>query len=91
MPRLHVEVEGIVQGVGFRWFAREAARRLDLDGWVRNRDDGCVEVAVSGSSDALRSFLAELRRGPPGALVREVRELPPDGQRDLPRPFTIAR
>jgi len=44
----HVVVHGGVQGVGFRWFAREEAARLGITGWIRNRDDGTVE-AVEGA------------------------------------------
>jgi acylphosphatase len=88
---IRVELDGLVQGVGFRWFAREAARRRDLSGWVKNRPDGCVEVAASGSDDQVQSFLDELRRGPTGARVMAVRELPTDGLPELPRPFAIVR
>ena len=49
--RMHVVVSGRVQGVGFRWFVREAAIALDLAGWVRNRPDGSVEVAADGDDD----------------------------------------
>ena len=91
--RVHVEVCGAVQGVGFRWFAREMAVRLDLAGWVRNRVDGCVEVAAEGTDDGVRRFLAQVERGPRGARVDCVRHLEADSpQRDpLPRPFTILR
>lgn len=91
--RVHLEVCGAVQGVGFRWFARETAARLDLAGWVRNRDDGCVEVAVEGDDERVRRFLAQVERGPRGARVDRVRRLAgttpePD---PLPHPFTILR
>ena len=46
--RLHAVVHGRVQGVSFRYFVMECARRLDLFGWVRNRYDGTVEVMVEG-------------------------------------------
>ena len=60
-------VEGFVQGVGYRAFARRAARSLGVSGWVRNRADGTVEALVSGRPDAIEAMLAELRRGPAGA------------------------
>jgi len=64
-------VSGQVQGVGFRWFARAIARRLGVEGWVRNLPSGQVETEGQGSTEALESFEAELRRGPPGSLVTE--------------------
>ena len=88
---VHVQIDGLVQGVGFRWFAREAARRRRLSGWVRNREDGCVEVAASGPDGDVRAFLDEIRRGPAGARVRGVHDLPTDSLADLPTPFSIVR
>jgi acylphosphatase len=84
-------VIGRVQGVGFRWFVREAARRHRLAGWVQNRSDGSVELEVSGDEGALREFLATLREGPPGARVDEVRELSSIDADSLPQPFVIIR
>ncbi|MDF1502631.1 acylphosphatase [Roseisolibacter sp. H3M3-2] len=74
---LHVRVEGRVQRVGFRWFVREEATRLGLAGWVRNLPDGAVEVAASGEPDALAALRAALARGPQGARVAAVADLPP--------------
>ena len=90
MARVHVVVHGLVQGVGFRWFVREAARRHQLAGWVRNNADGSVEVCAEGADASCNALLTELRRGPPGANVAEVRELPP-GAEALPSPFAIER
>ena len=84
-------VIGRVQGVGFRWFVREAARLHRLAGWVRNRSDGAVEVEVSGEETAVRELLAALRDGPPGARVDEVREVSSSDAEPLPQPFTIIR
>lgn len=86
-----VEVRGRVQGVGFRWYARENARRLGLAGWVRNRDDGSVEVAASGAAQAVGRFLEDLRRGPAGARVDDVIALPVEGLGALDEPFTVLR
>jgi acylphosphatase len=66
-------IEGFVQGVGYRHFAWRAARNLGVSGWVRNRADGTVEALVSGRPDAVEAMLAELRRGPSGAGVRNLR------------------
>ena len=54
----HVEVLGQVHGVGYREFTRTIAQRLGLAGWVRNRDDGCVEVAASGNASSIEALLA---------------------------------
>lgn len=69
LERLEVVVHGRVQGVGYRWFARERAAGLGLDGWVRNRADGSVEVYAQGDPPALTAFQADLEVGPPGAVV----------------------
>jgi acylphosphatase len=70
--RLKAEIVGDVQGVGFRYFAQSHARRLGLEGYVRNRYDGAVEVEAEGSSDALEGFLDLLRKGPRAARVQDV-------------------
>ena len=91
MAVVRVEVRGLVQGVGFRWFAREAARRLGLAGWVRNRPDGAVEVAASGPDDSIQTFLDALRRGPSGARVDTLSHLATDELSALEYPFGVLR
>jgi acylphosphatase len=71
--RLKAEIVGDVQGVGFRYFAQSHARRLGLEGYVRNRYDGAVEVEAEGDADSLERFLDLLRRGPRIARVQDVR------------------
>jgi acylphosphatase len=88
---VHFEVIGKVQGVGFRWFVREAARRTDVAGWVRNRPDGGVEIAAAGSDRAVAELLDAVRIGPAGARVDQLRELSADDFGELPRPFTVLR
>jgi acylphosphatase len=87
---MHVVVSGRVQGVGFRWFVREAAIELGLAGWVRNRPDGNVEVAADGDDAEVSRFRELLREGPAHAMVASVEDLPSEN-RELPRPFEIAR
>jgi acylphosphatase len=65
-------VSGIVQGVGFRFFALRSARSLGVRGFARNLPDGRVEVVGTGSADGMRQFQEFLRRGPAGALVNGV-------------------
>lgn len=89
--RLRLEVHGRVQGVGFRWYVREAARRRGVAGWVRNRADGSVELEVSGTEPSLRELIAIIREGPPGARVDEVRETNSADTDELPNPFAIMR
>jgi acylphosphatase len=89
--RLRLEVHGRVQGVGFRWFIREAARRRGVAGWVRNRADGGVELEVSGTEPSLHELIAIIREGPPGARVDEVRETNSADTDELPTPFAIIR
>ena len=71
---LHVMVRGRVQGVGFRWFVRERARELRLKGWVRNTQDGSVEVFAVGEPDALQQLRSALGAGPTGAHVDRIED-----------------
>lgn len=73
--RLEATVTGRVQGVGFRWFARDRAIALGVTGWVRNRADGSLEILAEGPEEALAAFEDALRMGPPGALVRSVQAM----------------
>ena len=65
-------VMGRVQGVGFRWFVENEASKLGVSGWVRNRQDGSVEVLASGTKAQLDSLYDVLRRGPRAARVDNV-------------------
>ncbi len=71
---LHFLIQGRVQGVGFRWFVHREASELELRGWVRNTEDGDVEVVASGATDDLGELRASLRRGPRGSRVDRVIE-----------------
>jgi len=88
--RLHVVVRGRVQGVGFRYFVQEAARALDLAGWVRNAVDGSVEVEAEGTDGDLAKLRATLGDGPRGARVESVEDVAV-GVEQLERPFRIKR
>lgn len=73
---VRLEIEGRVQGVGYRWWTVGVARRLDLRGWVRNRADGSVEVLAIGEARALDGLAAACRQGPSAARVTSVRRSP---------------
>jgi len=88
---LRLRVRGAVQGVGFRWFAREMAQRLGVAGWVRNCEDGSVEIAVSGDDDRVEQFAAAMARGPNHASVSGVSRDPLGNGEELARPFEIRR
>jgi acylphosphatase len=74
----HWLVTGRVQGVGYRWFVVQAARRRGLRGDVRNLPDGRVEVRAAGPAQRLASLRDDLGEGPPGARVDAVDSLEPD-------------
>ena len=57
-------VEGIVQGVGFRFFTEDKAREYDLKGYVKNMYDGSVEVYAEGKKNILEKFLNDIKTGP---------------------------
>lgn len=70
--RLSARITGRVQGVGFRNFTRSQARRLDVNGWVRNERDGSVRLEAEGPRDALESLAEAIRKGPRLARVEDV-------------------
>ncbi len=87
---LKIIVQGRVQGVGYRWFAREAARNLGIKGFVRNLPNGDVEIVAQGTPEVLDQFIQELSRGPAFAHVvnLEIEEL--NLPEDRYRSFEIA-
>ena len=72
--RLHAEVYGDVQGVGFRAFVMRRASGYGLTGWVQNRWDGSVEVIAEGPRTALETLLSDLQAGPSMSTVNRVEE-----------------
>lgn len=71
---LHFLVQGRVQGVGFRWFVHREAGELELRGWVRNTEDGDVEIVATGDPADLDELRAGIRRGPRGSRVDRIIE-----------------
>jgi acylphosphatase len=76
-----VRITGRVQGVWFRAWTVEQARRRGLAGWVRNRTDGSVEALFAGPREKVEEMIADCRNGPPGARVDRV-DREPAGDED---------
>jgi acylphosphatase len=72
LVRARVRVSGVVQGVGYRYFARKAGVAFGLAGSVRNLPDGSVEVVAQGDKQAVNALLSELRIGPRYASIERV-------------------
>jgi acylphosphatase len=71
--RVHIIVAGLVQGVGYRWFAAQRARTLGLSGFVRNLREGTVEVEAEGERGLIEELITQLRIGPRSARVADLR------------------
>lgn len=72
MRQVHLIISGDVQGVGYRaWVVRQATE-LGVSGWVKNRDDGAVELVAQGPRPLLEEFIKRCRRGPDVAWVEAV-------------------
>ena len=72
--RVHLVIEGVVQGVFYRASTRDQAARRGLTGWVCNLPDGSVECVAEGEEGALQALVAWCQQGPPGARVARVVE-----------------
>jgi acylphosphatase len=87
MSRIAVQlrIEGRVQGVGYRWWAVEAAKALGLSGWARNRADGSVEILAIGAAEGISALERACASGPPAARVTAVHRSPAedDGSEDF--------
>jgi len=71
--RVHVVVEGLVQGVGFRWFVAHHADALSLRGFVRNLYNGKVEIEAEGERSLIEEFIKEVKVGPRAAHVSDMK------------------
>ena len=85
MASKHIVVHGQVQGVFFRQSAEDTAGDLGVAGWVRNRDDGTVEMVVEGEDDAVERMIAWAHEGPSHAQVTgvDVTDTEPQGLRSF--------
>jgi len=70
--RIHALVQGVVQGVGFRYFVLNAARTAGLVGYVKNLRDGSVEILAEGPREELERFARDVSEGPRRGLVKDV-------------------
>lgn len=70
--RAHILVSGRVQGVFFRDHTQRWARSLSVNGWVRNVEDGNVEVMAEGERENIESLIIHLEEGPPMSIVEKV-------------------
>ena len=73
MPTERLRIDGLVQGVGFRWWAIRTAGRLNVHGWVRNRRDGSVEILAHGDQAALAALKVACEEGPRAARITALR------------------
>ena len=78
--RVHLIIEGRVQGVWFRESTRREAVSLRLFGWVRNLPDGAVEAIIEGPEDRVKKLVSWCHKGPPAAKVIRVKENREDRQ-----------
>lgn len=69
---VNMRIEGAVQGVGFRWWARAKAAEAGVRGFVRNEEDGSVHIEVEGDDEAVNRYIALCRQGPAGAHVENM-------------------
>jgi acylphosphatase len=72
MPTVHLLIKGRVQGVFYRATAKEVADQTGITGWVRNTDEGDVEIVASGKEDQLQKFIEWCKKGPRKAVVTDV-------------------
>lgn len=72
LRRVHLLIDGRVQGVGYRWWFETHVRKCGLAGWVRNRLDGTVEAEIQGPPEAVASAILDAGKGPAPARVSKV-------------------
>lgn len=87
--RVELRVRGRVQGVGYRWAAREQACLLGLRGWVRNQPDGSVLLVAQGADDAVEALALWCAQGPARARVERVERRALATADDLPSIFEV--
>ncbi len=84
LRRVHLIVDGRVQGVGFRFFTEAQAEKRNIGGWVMNRPDGKVEIEAVGKSEDIREFIEKVKKGPSMAVVTGITFLEDEEVNDDP-------
>jgi len=72
LVQYHLAITGKVQGVGFRYFVQMKASEYNVNGWVRNKDNGSVEAVITGQKETITSFIDEIKKGNRFAAVHHV-------------------
>ncbi|MEK7181225.1 MAG: acylphosphatase [Patescibacteria group bacterium] len=72
MKHFNLRISGLVQGVGFRFFASQKADFLNLTGFIKNNPDGTVSIEIEGGEKNLKEFITWCRKGPPTAEVKKL-------------------
>lgn len=72
MNSIHLYISGKVQGVNFRYFTKQKADVLGVTGWIKNLDDGRVEIMAAGKQDKLNQLIEWCKQGPSPAHVTGV-------------------
>ena len=72
MPTIHLLIKGKVQGVFYRASAKKIALELNLEGWIKNREDGNVEAVVTGTETGINQFVGWCSQGPAKASVTSL-------------------
>jgi acylphosphatase len=72
LKQVQITVLGKLQGVGFRYFTQMKAVQYNVRGWVKNSDDGSVEVLAEGTQDSLNRFIEDVRSGNPFSTVTDI-------------------
>ena len=87
----HLKITGRVQGVGYRYFVRQNAESLNINGWVRNMPDGTVEVLLIGNAGDVQQMIQKLWEGPFSAWVEDIKEMDVDQSAEPADGFRVRR
>ncbi len=73
MRTVHIFVQGRVQAVGFRYYTLTQAQSIGVKGWVKNRNDGRVEIIAQGGEEPVESFIQSVKKGPRFSHVEDMK------------------